>query len=109
MKSNVVEIDKTLYKALIESFGKEILKDKINSFLLSAMENQLEKFNREILKFEKKYGIGFNEFEGLWDEGKIADKHSYEIEGDFMDWEMMEMEKKELLSVLSRMQNLRSQ
>ncbi len=109
MKSNVVEIDKTLYKALLESFGKEILKDKINSLLLSAMETQLEKFSREILKFEKKYGIAFNEFETLWDKGKIADKHSYETEGDFIDWEMMEMEKKELLSILSKMQNLRNQ
>jgi hypothetical protein len=41
MKSNTVEIDKNLYKALLESFGKEILKEKINSFLLSAMESQL--------------------------------------------------------------------
>jgi hypothetical protein len=56
------------------------------------------------LKFEKKYGITFSEFERLWDEGKIADNHGYETEGDFMDWEMMEMEKKELLSILSKMQ-----
>jgi uncharacterized protein with von Willebrand factor type A (vWA) domain len=93
MKTNTVEIDKNLYKAMVESFGKEILKEKINSFLLSAMEAQLKKCNREILKFEKKYGHTFKEFEKMWDEGKIEDKHSNEIEGDFMDWEMMEMEK----------------
>lgn len=57
------------------------------------MEAQLKKYNREILKFEKKYGHTFKEFERMWDEGKIEDKHSNEIEDDFMDWEMMEMEK----------------
>jgi hypothetical protein len=106
MKTNVVEIDKTLYKAMLESFGKEILKDKINSFLLTAIEAQLEKYSREILKFEKKYGRTFNDFEKMWDEGEIENKHSSEIEGDFMDWEMMEMEKKEVLTILSRVHHL---
>jgi hypothetical protein len=109
MKTNVVEIDKTLYKAMLESFGKEILKEKINSFLLSAMEAQLEKYSREILKFEKKYGRTFNEFERMWDEGEIEEKHSNEVEGDFMDWEMMEMEKKEFLTILARVHHLRGQ
>lgn len=96
MKTNVVEIDKNLYMALVESFGQEVLKEKINSFLITAIETQLEKYSHEILKFEKKYGTTFIEFDKLWDEGKIKDKHSYEIEGDFIDWEMIEMEKREL-------------
>lgn len=108
INSNVVEIDKSLYKAMLDSFGKEILKEKINSLILSAMEMQLKKYNREISKFEKKYGHTFNEFEKMWDEGKIEDKYSNEIEGDFIDWEMMEMEKKEFLTILSRVHHLRS-
>jgi hypothetical protein len=84
--ANVIEIDNELYKALVESFGQEV------------PETQLEKYTGEILNFEKKYGTSFNEFEKMWDEGRIENKHSYEIEGDFMDWEMMEMEKKDLLT-----------
>ena len=99
---NVIEIEKNLYKALVESFGQDIVTEKINFFLVSALEIHLERYNHEILKFEKKYGSSFKEFEKNWDNGKIEDKHSYEIEGDFMDWEMMEMEKKDLLSALSR-------
>ena len=101
---NVIEIDNNLYKALVESFGQEVLTEKINVFLTSALETQLEKYNREILKFEKKYGTSFKEFEKMWDNGKIENKHSHEIEGDFMDWEMMEMEKKDLLTALSKLQ-----
>lgn len=73
------------------------------------MEAQLKEYNREILKFEKKYGLKFKEFEKMWDEGKIEDKNSNEIEGDFMDWEMMEMEKKEFVTILSRVHHLRRQ
>jgi hypothetical protein len=39
----------------------------------------------------------------MWDEGKIENQHSYEIESDFMDWEMMVMEKKDLLTALSNL------
>jgi len=94
---NVIEIDNTLYKALADSFGQDILKEKINTFLISALDAQLEKFSRGILKFEK-----------MWDEGKIENKHSHEIEGDFMDWEMMEMEKKDLLTALSKLQEYKN-
>ena len=100
--ANVIEIDNTLYKALVESFGQEVLKERINIFLTSAVESQLEKYSQEILKLEKKYGTSFSEFEKMWDEGKIENKHSYEIEGDFMDWEMMESEKRDLLTALSK-------
>ena len=102
--TNVIEIDNNLYNTLVDSFGQEVLKEKIHGFFLSALENQLEVYSRKILEFEKKYGTSFSEFEAKWNEGKIENKHSHEIEGDFMDWEMMQMEKKELLSALSRLQ-----
>jgi len=98
--TNVIKIDNNLYKALVESFGQDVIKDKINIFLVSALETQLEKYTGEILGFEKKYGTSFKEFEKMWDEGKIKNRHSHEIESDFMDWEMMEMEKKDLLTAI---------
>lgn len=107
--ANILEIDKEIYNALIESFGEETLKKKIDSILISAMENLLEKYSMEILKFEEKYGVSFKEFEKMWDEGKIKDRHSHEIEGDFIDWEMLEMEKRELLSALPRLKGLKKE
>ncbi|MCP5108237.1 MAG: hypothetical protein GY950_32930 [bacterium] len=102
--TNVIEIDNNLYNTLVESFGREVLKERFHTFFISALENQLEVYSREILKFEKKYGTSFHEFEKMWDRGKIENKHSHETESDFIDWEMVEMEKKELLSALSRLQ-----
>ncbi|NOX20149.1 MAG: hypothetical protein GXO99_02645 [Nitrospirae bacterium] len=104
---HVLEIDKDIYTALVESFGEEALKDKIDDILLSALESRLEQYSREILKFEEKYGMSFKEFSEKWDKGEIKDKYSYEVESDFIDWEMLEMEKKDLISVLSRLKGIR--
>lgn len=104
---NTLEIDKDIYNALAESFGEDVLKERIDDILFSAIESRLELFSREILKFEEKYGVSFVEFEQMWDRDKIKDKHTHEIESDFIDWEMMEMEKKELLSTLSRLKGLK--
>jgi len=100
---HTLTIDPEIYKALQESFGESALREKINEILLSGLESRLEKYNHEILKFEEKYGVPFIEFEKLWDSGKIKDRHSYEVESNFMDWEMLEMEKRDLLKVLSRL------
>lgn len=37
--------------------------------------------------FERQYGMDFQAFEQAWDEGRIADKHSYEVERDYWEWE----------------------
>jgi len=104
---STLQIDKDIYNALMESFGKDALKVKINDILLSAIESRLEQFSREILKFEEKYGSSFKEFGEKWDKGKIKNKYSYEIESDFIDWEMLETEKKELISILSRLKGIK--
>ncbi|MBI3813778.1 MAG: hypothetical protein HY279_04835 [Nitrospinae bacterium] len=105
--TNTLEIDRNIYNALIESFGENTLREKIDDILLSAMESLLEKYTRKILELEERHGVSFKEFEKIWDEGKIDNKHSHEIEGDFIDWEMLEMEKKELLSALSRLKGFK--
>lgn len=102
-----LEIDKDIYNALVESFGEDALKEKLDDILLSAIENRVDQYTREILKFEGKYGVSFKEFEKIWDEGKVEDRHSYEIEGDFIDWEMLEMEKRELLSALAKLKRFK--
>jgi acetolactate synthase small subunit len=104
---NTLEISKDLYKALVESFGEETLKEKIDDILLSAIENRLEQYTRQILKLEEKYGVSFKEFEQMWERDKIKNKYSHEVESDFIDWEMLEMEKKDLISALSRLKSFK--
>ena len=106
--TQTVEIDQNIYNALRDSFGETALKEKLNDILLSAVESRLQKYNQEILKFEEKYGATFKEFEKMWDEGKIDDRYSHAVESDFIDWEMFEMEKRDLIQAVSRMKKARA-
>ncbi len=104
---HVLKIDEDIYTALVESFGEETLKERIDDIFLSALESKLELYSREILKFEEKYGMSFKEFSDKWDKGEIKDKYSYEVESDFIDWEMLEMEKRDLILAISKLRSIR--
>jgi hypothetical protein len=85
-----------VYEILRRSYGEAMLREKASDFLLQGIYSLLERYSREILAFEEKYGCGFQEFEQRWDNGTIPEKHGYSVESDFMDWEMLESEKKVL-------------
>ncbi len=101
-----LEINEQIYNALQQSFGEAALKEKLNEILLDAMNNRLERFSMEILHFEEKYGVSFKEFDEMWENGKIEDRHRHEIEADYIDWETIEMEKKELLAALRHLRTV---
>ena len=101
----MIAIDDDLYTTLVSLVGAEKLKREVRTIFIFAFEAMLEKYNRKILFFEEKYGMSFEKFETLWDENKIANKHSYEIESDFIDWEMLQMEKRELLNLIRKLKD----
>lgn len=100
-----VNVDENIYNALISSVGKDNLEKKLGELLESTLENLLKNYSLQILKFEEKYGVSFVEFERLWDSGQIEKKYSYDIESDFIDWEMLEGEKGELLKVIANLKS----
>ncbi len=104
---HTIEVDDQIYEALISSVGKEHLEKRLGELLLASIAGMLEDYTRKILSFEEKYGIAFPEFDDLWDRGAYTDKHAYEMESDYIDWEMIEMEKKELLATLVNLRRIR--
>lgn len=96
-----VNVDERIYNALLSSVGKEDLDAKLEELLLGTIETKLENYTKQILKFEEKYGLSFTEFERLWDSGALEKKYSYEVESDFIDWEMLEGEKADLLKLIA--------
>lgn len=98
-----INVDEGVYHALISSIGKENLEKKLEELLLATIKNLAQNYAIQILKFEEKYGVSFIEFEKLWDDGQIEKKYSYEVESDFIDWEMLEGEKGELLKLIANL------
>ncbi len=47
--------------------------------------------------FEQRYGMDFQAFKQSWREGRIANKHSYDIERDYWEWEATITDEKRLI------------
>ena len=105
---HTIEVDEKVYNALVSSVGEEHLEKRLEELLVASIESRLEDYTKGILKFEEKYGVSFSEFEKLWDSSALENKHGYEIESDYIDWEMLEMEKKELLTIIAGLKNKRA-
>jgi hypothetical protein len=98
----------SLPKNITELLDMEIIRgktyeEKIEMLALDSFVSKLKECNEEILEFETKYGMSFGEFEKAWDEDEIWDKHSHEVETDYIEWEAIEQEKSRWLSVLRKM------
>ena len=95
-------IDSNVYDALVGSYGRDAVDRKASDLLVSAIQGKIEALARQILVCEEKYGSTFGDFQERWRAGAVPGAHSQEVEADFMDWEMLETEKKALLATLSR-------
>jgi hypothetical protein len=96
-----INVDESIYNALLSSVGREGLDSKFEELLLGAIETKLENYTRQILKFEEKHGLSFTAFERLWESEVPEKKYSYDVEFDFIDWEMLEGEKADLLKLIA--------
>ncbi len=89
-------------KKILESAPGENLERKIFNLVLSDLERRLHLCAERILEFEKKYGMSFPDFEQAWRRGEIAEKHSHEVERDYMEWESLVDEHQVVLAQLRK-------
>ena len=79
------------------------ISEKLRNLVRGDLERRLKNCTERIFDYEKKYGMSFAEFETAWQGDKIADKHSHNIERDYIEWESLEDEHMELLHKLKKM------
>ena len=77
--------------------------DKIMVLLETYLAAQIRTCNQEISQYEIKYRSTFEEFAEAWEQGSTPDRHSYEIERDYMEWEGLVAEKRRWLKRLSNL------
>ena len=46
--------------------------------------------------FEQRYSMDFAAFKQAWQEGRIENRHSYEVERDYWEWEAAETDEERL-------------
>ena len=76
------------------------LEAKLENLTRESLEHQLRACNEVLSRFEAKYGLTFADFARAWQDDKMANKHSHEIERDFIEWEARHMEKEGLLAAV---------
>lgn len=101
----VVELDPQI-EPIIEKFEGDSFNQKIAHLLGSELERYLEESEREILRFEIKYGLEYDQFKEEAKKGKLGDEFSYPLEKDLMQWEDLLIEKKHWLYQLRMVKGL---
>ncbi len=94
-----VSIPEKLFDKLKIVEGKEI-DEKILNLLETNALMRLKECENSIFEFESKHGMDFDNFKKEWERGDIRDKHSHNVERDFMEWEGFESERKKWLNTL---------
>ncbi len=93
-----VLLDEKLVERL-QSFSGKTVQAKIVYLARETIAAKLKDCNQRISDYEFRYGKSFVDFDAAWDKDEIPDKHSYQVESDFMEWEALEMEKQHWLSL----------
>lgn len=84
--------------------GKDF-EEKIVNLLKQYIHFQLRESDEIILKYETKYGMDFEQFKVAWENNQIENKHSHEVERDFMEWEGFVLERQRWLSMLRELKD----
>ncbi len=87
-------------KEMLDNLEGETFECKLLTLIQGDLENRLRGCTERIYTFEKNYGMTFEEFRDAWEKGSLTDKHAYEIEQNFMEWESLTAEHTLLLSQL---------
>ena len=87
-------------KALVDFTGEPRADLAIRLTLRDAAHFRMEELEQGLRRFEEKYGMEFLEFEGAFQEERIPDAFSYEVERDYLEWEGLLSRKKRIERVL---------
>ena len=76
------------------------LASSIEAVTLDALRLRLREVADQLGRFEACYGRAFEQFAADWNAGRVADRFAHRIERDFIEWEALTMERRELLDLI---------
>ena len=91
------------FRDVLEYLEGDSLDKKLVHLITNELKRRLQACSHRIVDFEAKYGMGFEEFARAWQGGEIPNRHSHEVERDYMEWESLSDEHKLLLSQLKKL------
>jgi len=93
-------ISKPIYRILADLTQESRLEVALPIAVKDLVRLKLKETEERKAAFEQRHGMDFEAFKQAWDEGRIADKHSYEIERDYWEWEATVTDEERLRQML---------
>lgn len=87
-------------RPVLEMLEGETFSQKIARLLSNELRMYLEECEREMLEFEIRYGLSYEQFKKKLEKGALGNEFSYELEIDAIRWEDLIVEKKHWLNSL---------
>jgi hypothetical protein len=80
-------ISKPIYRVLADLTQESRLEVALSLAVKDLVRLKLKETKERRESFEQRYGMDFEAFKQAWNEGSIVDKHSFEVERDYWEWE----------------------
>lgn len=96
-------ISKPIHKILTDLTGEMRFDVALHLATKDLVRLKLKEAEEQRKQFEERYQMDFEAFKRAWDEGQITDKHSYEVERDYWEWEAAVTDEKRLREMLEEL------
>jgi len=80
-------ISKPVYQILSDLTQESRLEVALPLAIKDWIHLKLKEASERRETFERRYGMEFQAFKHAWEEGHIENRHSYEVERDYWEWE----------------------
>ena len=80
-------ITKPVYQVLSELTQETKVEVALPLAIKDWVRLKLREARQERDGFERRYGMDFASFQQAWQEGRIPDAHSHQVERDYWEWE----------------------
>jgi hypothetical protein len=97
-------ISKPIYQVLSDLTQEPRVEVALPLAIKDWVRLKLNEATRQRLAYERRYGMDFFTFKHDWEQDAIANKHTYEVEQDYWEWEAAvtdEQRLKEMLDMLA--------
>jgi hypothetical protein len=80
-------ISKPVYRVLSDLTQESRVEVALPIAIKDWIRLKLKEVREQQQAFEEQYGMDFQAFKDAWQDDRIPDKHSYEVERDYREWE----------------------
>jgi hypothetical protein len=96
-------ISKPIHKILTDLTGEIRFDVALHLATKDLVRLKLKEVGEQRKRFEERYQMDFEAFKQAWNEDQIPNKHSYEVERDYWEWEAAVTDERRLREALEEL------